>query len=247
MIEIFKAKSVITVNPSMPRAEAVAVRDGLILEAGTLETLQPWLVNNEYSINEQFKDSIIVPGLIDPHLHPSMAAVLLPTFFITAMEWKLPWGTTPATKTPEAYDEALKRACTNPTHKDLFITWGHHELWHGPISRDRINAIESKKPVIVWNRSFHELCMNDAALDYLDIKEDDVKNASQIDFVKGRFFELGLGFAIQKLNPFILDPEIFSNGLKKLKEVVHFGGQTTIADMAAVSYTHLTLPTTPYV
>ena len=86
MIEIFKAKSVITVNPSMPRAEAVAVRDGLILEAGTLETLQPWLVNNEYSINEQFKDSIIVPGLIDPHLHPSMAAVLLPTFFITAME-----------------------------------------------------------------------------------------------------------------------------------------------------------------
>ena len=48
MIEIFKAKSVITVNPSMPRAEAVAVRDGLILEAGTLETLQPWLVNNEY-------------------------------------------------------------------------------------------------------------------------------------------------------------------------------------------------------
>jgi predicted amidohydrolase YtcJ len=148
MIEIFKAKSVITVNPSMPRAEAVAVRDGLILEAGTLETLQPWLVNNEYSINEQFKDSIIVPGLIDPHLHPSMAAVLLPTFFITAMEWKLPWGTTPATKTPEAYDEALKRACTNPTHKDLFITWGHQELWHGPISRDRINSIERRNQLL---------------------------------------------------------------------------------------------------
>ena len=41
MIEIFKAKSVITVNPSMPRAEAIAVKDGLILEAGTIETLQP--------------------------------------------------------------------------------------------------------------------------------------------------------------------------------------------------------------
>ena len=55
MIEIFKAKSIITVNPSMPRAEAVAVRDGLILEAGTLETLQPWLVNNEYSIMSNLK------------------------------------------------------------------------------------------------------------------------------------------------------------------------------------------------
>ena len=62
MIEIFKAKSVITVNPSMPRAEAIAVKDGLILEAGTIETLQPWLVDNDYSINDQFKDSIIVPG-----------------------------------------------------------------------------------------------------------------------------------------------------------------------------------------
>jgi len=36
----------------------------------------------------------------------------------------------------------------------------------------------------------------------------------------------------KKLNPYILDPEIFKEGLLKLKEVVHFGGQTTIADMA---------------
>ena len=65
MIEIFKAKSIITVNPSMPRAEAVAVRDGLILEAGTLETLQPWLVNNEYSIKRpKYNNEIIQTWII---------------------------------------------------------------------------------------------------------------------------------------------------------------------------------------
>jgi predicted amidohydrolase YtcJ len=74
--------------------------------------------------------------------------------------------------------------------------------------------------------------MNDAALDLLDIKESDVKNATQIDFERGRFYEIGLGYAIQKLNPYILAPEVFKDGLLKLKEVVHFGGQTTIADMA---------------
>jgi len=100
------------------------------------------------------------------------------------------------------------------------------------MSRSRLNKIESNKPIVVWNRSFHELCMNDGALDYLGITEDDVKGASQIDFERGRFFELGLGYAVQKLNPYILDPEIFKEGLLKLKEVVHFGGQTTIADMA---------------
>jgi predicted amidohydrolase YtcJ len=232
MIRVYTAKSVITMNASMPRAQAVAIRDGIILETGTLESMQPWLSKFEYEIDDQFKDSIIVPGLIDPHLHPSMAAVLLPTHFITAMEWKFPWGTTPATTSAEKFDERLAEAISKPTHKDLFITWGHHDLWHGAMSRERINSIEKKKPIVVWNRSFHELCMNDGALEYLGINESEVGNASQIDFEKGRFFELGLGYAIKKLNPFILDPEIFKEGLLKLKDVVHFGGQTTIADMA---------------
>ena len=232
MITVFPAKSIITMNASMPRAEAVAVRDGKILETGTLESLQPWLSKYNHKIDKQFKDSFIVPGLIDPHLHPSMAAVLLPTYFITAMEWKMPWGTTPATRSAVEYDERLKEALSKPTHGELFITWGHHNLWHGPISRSRLNSIDSKTPIVVWNRSFHEVCMNDAALELLEIKEADVANATQIDFEKGRFYEIGLGYAIQKLNPYILAPEIFKEGLLKLKEVVHFGGQTTIADMA---------------
>ena len=232
MITVFPAKSIITMNASMPRAEAVAVRDGKILETGTLESLQPWLGKHDHKIDEQFQNSFIVPGLIDPHLHPSMAAVLLPTYFITAMEWKMPWCTTPATRSPAEYDERLKEAISKPTHGELFITWGHHNLWHGPISRSRLNSIDSKTPIVVWNRSFHEVCMNDAALELLEIKEADVANATQIDFEKGRFYEIGLGYAIQKLNPYILAPEIFKEGLLKLKEVVHFGGQTTIADMA---------------
>ena len=232
MITVFPAKSIITMNASMPRAEAVAVRDGKILETGTLESLQPWLGKHDHKIDEQFQNSFIVPGLIDPHLHPSMAAVLLPTYFITAMEWKMPWGTTPATRSPAEYDERLKEAISKPTHGELFITWGHHNLWHGPISRSRLNSIDSKTPIVVWNRSFHEVCMNDAALELLEIKEADVENATQIDFEKGRFYEIGLGYAIQKLNPYILAPEVFKEGLLKLKEVVHFGGQTTIADMA---------------
>tara|TARA_B110000240_G_scaffold136579_1_gene151381 strand:- start:2367 stop:4025 length:1659 start_codon:yes stop_codon:yes gene_type:complete len=232
MITVYIAKSIITMNASMPRAEAVAVRDGKILETGTLKSLQPWLTKHDHKIDEQFKNSFIVPGLIDPHLHPSMAAVLLPTYFITAMEWKMPWGTTPATRSAVEYDERLKEALSKPTHGELFITWGHHNLWHGPISRSRLNSIDSKTPIVVWNRSFHEVCMNDAALELLEIKEADVENATQIDFEKGRFYEIGLGYAIQKLNPYILAPEVFKEGLLKLKEVVHFGGQTTIADMA---------------
>ena len=36
------------------------------------------------------KGSCLMPGFIDPHIHPSMAAVLLTTNFITPFDWNLP-------------------------------------------------------------------------------------------------------------------------------------------------------------
>ena len=50
MITVFPAKSIITMNASMPSAEAVAVRDGKIIETGTLESLQPWLSKHDLSL-----------------------------------------------------------------------------------------------------------------------------------------------------------------------------------------------------
>ena len=232
MITIYTAKSIITMNRSLPRAETVAVRDGQIIEVGSLDSMQPWLSKHEHEIDNQFKDAIIVPGLIDPHLHPPMAAVLLPMHFITAMEWRLPWETVPASTTPEAFDKRLAELIDNNDPTELLFTWGHHDLWHGAISRQRINTLSSDHPIIVWNRSFHELCMNDAALKFLDISEEETRGMEQIDYARGRFFEVGLGYALLKLNPYILAPDRLKDGLQKLAQVVHFGGQTTVADLA---------------
>ena len=46
------------------------------------------------------------------------------------------------------------------------------------------------------------------------------------------FFETGLSLAFRHFNPYILAPERFAAGLKRLKQVVHHGGHTTIGDMA---------------
>ncbi len=92
-ITVFTAARIVTMNPPLPTATAVAVRDGLIVEVGSLETMAPWLDAHACRIDERFADLVLMPGFIDPHLHPSMAAVLLPMHFITAMEWRLPWQT----------------------------------------------------------------------------------------------------------------------------------------------------------
>jgi len=88
MIDVFLARRIITMNPSWPDATAVAVRDGQILEVGSLESLQPCLATDQYRLREDFADQVMLPGFIDPHLHPIMAAVLLPMHFITALEWR---------------------------------------------------------------------------------------------------------------------------------------------------------------
>ena len=104
---VYTAHKIHTMEPSQPVGQAIAVRDATILEVGTLESLSPWLERFPHKIDTTFEDKIILPGFIDPHLHPSMASVILPMQFITALEWKLPWGTSPAVGSRESYLEAL--------------------------------------------------------------------------------------------------------------------------------------------
>jgi predicted amidohydrolase YtcJ len=232
-ITVFVARRIVTMNPSNPSATAVAVRDGKIVETGTLESLAPWLDQHPHTIDDRFQDRVLLPGLIDPHLHPSMAAILLPMKFVTAMEWKLPWGTVAPVTTHAGFlarVRELHEELEDP-QEPLFI-WGYHHLWHGHVMRTELNAISKERPIISYQRSFHELALNDGAFKWLEIDENRLSNAHQVDLANGRFYESGKNFVSRKLNPYLLEPTRFKEGLKRLREVVHFGGHTTIADMA---------------
>ena len=232
-ITVYTARRIHTMNPSMPRADAVAVRDGRIVEAGTLETLSSWLDAHPHVVDRTFERHVLMPGFIDPHLHPPMAAVLLPLHFITAMEWRLPWGTVPPTRGADAYLGRLREiegSLADPA--EPLITWGYHEIWHGPVHRQALNRISATRPVVVWQRSFHALYANDAALRWMDLDEETLERHPQIDAGIGHFFETGLGVANTRMAPYLLDRERFRDGLRRVRQAVHHGGHTTIADMA---------------
>ena len=232
MIEVFTAKKIITMNDAWPTGTAVAVRDGVILEVGTIETLQPWLSQHEHRFNDTFKDQIIMPGFIDPHLHPVMAAVLLPMQFITALEWKFPWETVPATTTPDGFKQKLQHYHEVLPSAEPFFSWGYHKHWHGEMGRPLLDEIFGDRPAVIWQRSFHEVYLNTAMLNLLGIEEDKVRDRHQIDYNNGHFYENGLSYAIGKLNAFIMSPEWINHGLTRLKQLAHFGGHTTLGDMA---------------
>ncbi len=232
-ITVFVARKIRTMEPSAPEATAVAVRDGMILEAGSLQSLQPWLSAHSHRIDTTFERHVLMPGFIDPHLHPSMAAYLLQTEFITAMEWQLPGRTVTPVLTREGYLGRMKELHEAEADPALpIITWGHHRDWHGDIWREDINAITDTRPMIIVHRSFHETIMNDAALDFFQLDRGALRGAHQVDIDRGHFYEAGNRHIRAKLAGYLLSPQRMGPAMKLTAEVIHLGGHTTVGDMA---------------
>jgi hypothetical protein len=71
-VKIFTAKRIITMSPTLPFAQAIAVRGDRILGVGTVDDLSQW---GDYELNEQFKDHILLPGFVEAHSHVMAGAV----------------------------------------------------------------------------------------------------------------------------------------------------------------------------
>ena len=230
-VVIYTAKKIITMEPSLPSASAVAVADGRIVAVGSLDSLAYWIEQKSTTIDTRFKDKIIMPGFIEPHVHPSLPAVLTQFPFIAPDDWSLPTGEFPGAKTSEAYVARLKQLVSEHTDSTIpFISWGYHPLWHGDLYRQQLNELFPDTAVMLWHRSFHELIGNDAAMALLDINEADVKNNPSADWDTGHFFENGLYVLIPKM-PFLFEPARFGKGMQNFIGMVHQGGVTTALDM----------------
>jgi predicted amidohydrolase YtcJ len=221
-------------DPGRPEATAVAVRDGSILAVGSLSDLQPWLQGRHYELVRDFAGEILLPGLIDPHLHPFMAAAMMMTDMVTAFEWRLPWATIKPVRGKESYIAELRKI--EQAKKDAsepLLTWGYHPFWHGAVTRADLDAVSGARPIVVWHRSAHEMFFNTAALRRWNLTEDEARSHSCVDYPAGHYWESGMvELAAAKLAPYMFDRSRYLAGVGRARDVVHFGGITTIAEMS---------------
>lgn len=153
-VRIFEAEKIVTMEPSNPAARFVAVADGLILGTGnSLSELEPWTRGRTAQVDRSFAKDVLMPGLIDPHVHPMMAAVALNMPYLAPDDWKLPSGYYPGAQTQAAYRQRLAEMLAR-SKDDPFLCWGYHELFHGPLDRAVLDQIAPDRPVIIWQRSF---------------------------------------------------------------------------------------------
>ena len=233
---VYTAQLIRTMEPALPTATAVAVEDGLIVAVGTETSLQPLIEARNGRVDRQFADDVLLPGFIDPHVHPSLPAVLTQFPFLAPDDWSLPTGEFPGETTPEGYRSRLIDLAAEHTDTTVpFIAWGYHPLWHGEIWREDLNAWFGDQPVMLWHRSFHELIGNDAAWAMLGVTEADAQMEEGTDWARGHFYENGLRAVVPKLG-FLFTPERFGRGMFNFLAMLHQAGVTTALDMGTGIY-----------
>jgi predicted amidohydrolase YtcJ len=173
----------------------------------------------------------LMPGFIEPHVHPSIAAIILGGDIIAPHDWDVPDGLKKGVSGHEAYIKQLAVSIEkNSKAGQVYFVWGYHQLWHGELNRALLNKISPDKPVAVIHRSFHEVFINDKAIEVFKLKATDFKDNPQVDWEKGHFFEGGWLTLVPKIAPQLLNAEHYKKGLADMTHIIRKNGVTTVAE-----------------
>lgn len=166
-IIVFVAKKIVTMDPGLPEATAVATADGRILSVGSLDDLKPWLKRYPHTIDRRFADKVLYPGFVEAHGHPILGGTALSSPLLTALPTLRPYDEQfPGVKSRAEVASKLKdyeRVLKNP--QSLLLSWGYDiSAMGGPIDRVFLDEISKTRPILVWDSSEHNVFANSAAL-----------------------------------------------------------------------------------
>jgi predicted amidohydrolase YtcJ len=234
-ITVFTAKKFITMDPSLPEANAVAVQDGKILSVGRdMDDLQPWLKGRDYKVDETLKDKIVLPGFIEAHGHPLLGGLLINFPLVSYLPTSQPYGPDfPGVRTMEDATALMKRyvAESKDSSAVVFI-WGWDVVAMGGRHLDKtfLDGISSTRPVIVWDASEHFAYANTLAMTKVGIKDDAVKvngvQAGPDGKPNGQF--LGVEAAQQLLQPALAPYMVPDKALPRMRSILDLSNQSGI-------------------
>jgi predicted amidohydrolase YtcJ len=230
IVRLYPARRIITMDPQRPFAEAVAVGAGRILAVGTRGEVEDALGDRVFTFDDRLAERVVLPGFIEPHLHPSLGAVILPLHIVSAMEWLTPRGRTSAVRGQEAFMARLHELDEDEAPGEWLFVWGYHRPYHGELSRGVLDRISQSRPIMVWQRSVHEMYFNTVALEALGLEEADFAAHPQADWETGHIWETAVFALGQDLMRILASPARYRAGLAMLSEIIHRGGLTTVAE-----------------
>ena len=162
---IYPAARIVTMNPARPHATHVAVREGRILGAGTLEELAGW---GDYRLDGRFADKVLMPGLVEGHSHVmegSLWAYVYCGFFDRMDPEGRVWA---GLKSIDAVVERLAEAAGAMDDPAAPLAgWSLDAIYYGGrrVNRHDLDKVSTERAVGVLNASGHILNVNTKALE----------------------------------------------------------------------------------
>jgi hypothetical protein len=151
--QVYKNGRIYTGNEEAPWAEAVAIKGDEIVYTGSSSGVSEAIgaSTKVYDLGGR----LVLPGMVDAHTHPGWIA-------LTSQHFHLPEASTQETLMAAIADMLAK----NPTRDTVIAMAWENEVF-GPKGPDKslLDAIESERPVLLWNSWMHSLWVNSKALE----------------------------------------------------------------------------------
>ena len=169
---VFSARDIITMNASRPHATHVAVRDGRILGAGSLEDMEQWA---PYTLTDDFADKILVPGFVEGHAHAMEGGIWDFPYVGYEDRWDPSGRRWEGAQSLDAVIAALTaaEARLDDAETPLFA-WGFDPIYFGEarMNATQLDSVSTTRPIIVLHSNGHLLNVNSRLMHMAGITAD---------------------------------------------------------------------------
>ncbi|HEY9868082.1 MAG TPA: amidohydrolase [Candidatus Obscuribacterales bacterium] len=240
LITVFKCKKIITMDPGLPDASAVAVRGGKILSVGSVEDIEPWLNRAAHTVDTTFADKVVLPGFIEPHGHPIVGGTALTRPLLTFHPSPNPYGPDfPGVTNREQAISKLREYAAQSKPDSPLIAWGYDLTAMGGQHLDRhvLDDVSATQPILVWEASEHFVYANSAALSKYPLTKDDLNVTGVLTDADGQPTGQFLGTLAAELmmrKPLVelMQPSVLHYSIRYLMDLSRKHGITTTSEMA---------------
>jgi predicted amidohydrolase YtcJ len=241
---VFPARRIVTLDPSQPTVEAVAVRDGKVLAAGSLDECTSW---GPHEIDDRFAELVIVPGMIEAHAHSFEGAFArLP--YVGWFDRHRFGGMVEGVRTYAALitrlseiDQQMRQAGAGST--EPLVAIGFDPIYlrdEERLTRHHLDRVGTDRPIFLFHASGHLATVNSAMLELHDITRESTTVGVARDHdgePNGELQEIpAMSLAASGLQ-LILRAMNSATAIEDFGQICANQGITTVADLAAAGLT----------
>lgn len=231
---IFSAKNIVTMDPEIPQAQAVYVLNGKIAKLGSVAALKAAYPNA--TVDKTFAQQTLAPGLIDPHVHMILGAMIYSRPFVPPWDMETPKGIVKGLPSKQALLERLKELDKEMPAGQPLIAYGYHNLVQGDLHRQDLDTVSSTRPILVWHYSGHDFYLNTNALEWAEVTPSLHQQYEGIALdadgqLTGRIYEDATEFLFTKLSLHLLTPSNISKGFSGFETMLAKAGVTSVAEL----------------